>query len=183
MAEPRDVGDSPASQRTIRTGAIELFQVLSLVVLAASWLLRRAPVPVPLRWLAIVLGVTFFAVPFFLVALPRKKEDARFPEGPHGFKITSERRRTLAELKIPKDILQTIDKSFIDRHFHTGEELRESLYVILGKPRVRPWAYTILLHAQVYLSRLDLSPSGSGEAHVAENASGVADAATAGSPD
>lgn len=150
MSEPtQTTATNPALARTPRWGVIELLQMVSVAALAAAFFLFKGRT----AWVAIILGVIFFIVPFLLVRPPKpapEPEVRRLPEGPLGFKITRERRRILAALSVPSDILATIDESILNIHYKTGEEIREMLYFLLGKARVRPWLDTILLHAKVY---------------------------------
>jgi hypothetical protein len=132
-----------------RLGVIELLQVLSVLAFAAALFLSSG-------WIACVaaiVSIVLFLTPLLLVRPPKPKpepEPRRLPEGPLGFTITRERRRILAALAIPRDILATIDESMLDVHYKTGEEMRERLYFLLGRARVRPWLDTILLHTKVY---------------------------------
>lgn len=140
---------SPPPGRTPRWGAIELLQVVSVLAFAAAFFLLKDGA----AWFVGILGVVLFLIPFLLVRPPKPEaapEPRRLPEGPLGFKITRERRRILAALSVPSDILVTIDESMLDVHYKTGEEMRERLYFLLGKARVRPWLDTILLHTRVY---------------------------------
>ena len=152
MPETKVAVDSSATLRSARSGVIELLQVFSLLALAAAWLLHKAPGHTIFLWALIAVGTALFILPFVLLP-PLEKQPHRYPEGPHGFRITCERRRTLAELSVPDDILQAIDESLLGNYYETGKDLREALYVVLGEPRVRPWADMILLHAQVYVGR------------------------------
>lgn len=152
MPETKVVVENTATLRSARSGMIELLQVLSLLALVAAWFLHKAPAHTMFLSALIAVGTVLFILPFVLLQ-PPDKPPHRDPEGPHGFMITCARRRTLAELSVPNDILQAIDESLLDNYYETGRELREALYGVLGKPRVRPWADTILLHAQVYVGR------------------------------
>jgi hypothetical protein len=150
MSELDQATTNPAPARTPRWGMIELLQVVSVLAFAAAYFLRKETIAL---WVAVALGAICFAAPFLLVRPPKpmpEPEPRRLPEGPRGFKITRERRRILAALLVPFDILATIDESMLDVHYNTGEEMRARLYFLLGKARVRPWLDTILLHAKVY---------------------------------
>jgi len=150
MSELNQVAEAPTPPQAPRWGTIELSQVFSVLALAASYFLYRQAMTGYFR-IALALGLILFLVPFLLVRLPdRESEHSRLPEGPHGFKITRERRRTLAQFSLPADILGAIDESLLDIDYKTGKELREALYVLLGEARVRPWLGIILLHSRVY---------------------------------
>ncbi len=152
MSELTPADPEPEQPRMPRWGAIELLQVLSVLALAAAYFLRNDSRALAV---AVVVGVILFAAPFLLVRLPSPKpepEPRRLPEGPRGFKVTRERRRILAELSVPPDILAAIDDEMLGVYYKSGEEMREWLYFLLGKARVRPFLDTILLHAKVYES-------------------------------
>jgi hypothetical protein len=142
--------EKPALVRTRRSGAIELLQVFSVIAFVAAFLTRRHSAAVYL-WSEIALGVLMFLIPYFLIQLPQPEPDFHgLPKGPHGFQITRARRRTLAQLSVPPDILSTIDESIFDVYYQNGTEFREALYQLLGEARVRPWLGTIFLHSKVY---------------------------------
>jgi len=137
---------TPSPSRTPRSAAIELLQVFSLLAFAAAWALYLAGAAPPFLVAAIVLGVILFCVPFHPWFLRVPEPPAR----PHGFKITRERRRTLAELSVPVDILLAIDETILDVQYQTRDELREALNSVIGEARLSTWSETILLHAKVH---------------------------------
>ena len=132
--------------RSPRTGTIELLQVLSLLALALAILLFTAKHQI---FAGLLTGacVVLAAIPFWLARVP---EPPRYAGWDRGFMITPERRRTLASVNVPDDILGAIDQELIGIYFQTSIELRDALYVALGEERVSPWLDTILLHAKYY---------------------------------
>jgi hypothetical protein len=135
-------------QQTPRTWIIELLQVSSLLALAAFFVLPRTGASY--RGALLVLSGILFVTPFLLVLLVKPPAIQQAPDSRLGFRITHNRIWTLEALSVPPDILQAIDKRFIDIHFAKSEDLCEALYFVLGEARVKPWMDTILLHARVY---------------------------------
>jgi hypothetical protein len=128
-----------------RRGAIELLQVFSLLLLPVAYLL-------PGGWyraVAIGAAVLLGAIPFFLVQPPEREPSVIWYRG---FKITSERLRTLEEVGIPHDILQAME-AMIGVYYPKSRDLRNALFLAVGEARVQPWLNVILTHAKYYGKR------------------------------
>ncbi|HXO27497.1 MAG TPA: hypothetical protein VOA80_09155 [Thermoanaerobaculia bacterium] len=135
----------PAPPPPPRERAIELLQLLSLLAFGVAAVLYwpgGSNVPI---YALLALGAALFAIPLLLPRLPKRRRRG-LQENGQGFKITRDRRETLAEL-VPEDILRAIDDSMLDVHFTTDVEMREVLHRVVGPDRVEPWADVILLHA------------------------------------
>jgi hypothetical protein len=138
--------ETSSGSRSPRTGTIELLQVLSLFALALAVLLFTAEHEI-FAGLSTAVCVVLAAIPFWIARVP---EPPRYAGWDKGFMITPERRRTLASVNVPDDILGAIDQELIGIYFQTSLELRDALFVALGEERVSPWLNTILLHAKYY---------------------------------
>lgn len=149
MADIRKIADSSAPRQPPRSGIVELMQLGSLFALGVALLLLMQGWPWPYYWGAFAPAVILCAVPFLLTQLPQR-EQRRLPDSSLGFEITPARRRTLAELGVPADILLVVDESILGKFYSKGKELRDALYLVLGEERVRPWLDVILLHARIY---------------------------------
>jgi hypothetical protein len=145
MTEVNKADNNPRQQ--LRSVAIELLQILSLLAFAAAWASHIASATLLFPLLAVVLGVILFFAPLPLLHDP---EPQRYNDRPGSFKITRERLRTLKELNVPMDILLAIDESILDVNYYTSNELSAALYRVLGEARVQPWSAIILRHAEVY---------------------------------
>lgn len=128
--------------RSPRSGAIEVLQVFSLVMLPVAYALpggwwRAAAIAV-----AVVLGL----IPFFLVKLPEREPSPTW-SGARGFKVTPERLLTLEEVGIPNDILQAME-SMKGIYYPKSKDLRKALVLLIGRARAKSYVRDILLHTQ-----------------------------------
>jgi hypothetical protein len=138
-----EVEPSPSRSRSPRDGTIELLQVFSLLMLPIAWLL---PDGGWYRATTIGMAVILGFIPFLLIQLPGREPSVAWPRG---FKTTSERLRTLEEIGIPHDILQGME-SMVGVYFPKSRDLRQALFLAIGKDRVRPWLNLILRHSKYY---------------------------------
>jgi hypothetical protein len=142
MSEPRTEQTS-VLQRSPRSGAIELLQVFSLLMLPVAYLL------LPEGWYraaAVIVAVVLGLIPFFLVQLPEREPSPTW-SGSRGFKVTPERLLTLEEIGMPNDILQAME-SMKGIYYPKSKDLRKALILIIGRARAKTYMRDILLHTQ-----------------------------------
>ena len=138
----KNTSETSIPSRSPRSGAIEVLQVISLILLPVAYVLPGGWYRAAAVGVAVVLG----SIPFFLVQ-PPEREASVTVTWPRGFKITPERLRTLKEVGIPNDILQAM-KSITGVHYPKSKDFRKALVLVIGRVRAKPYLKTILLHTQ-----------------------------------